>query len=96
MGLIQERDVTKLLPNQELMDHGSRGLVKDEQMDALAGDVADRIVAALQGDTDLRQRLLNSGAANEAFKRKLVNRLIEEARLARAGQEAGSREALEP
>ncbi len=94
MGPIQERDVTKLLPNQELMDHGSRGLVEDEQMDALAGDIADRIVDVLQSDSDLRQRLLNSAAANEASKRKLVNRLIEEARLARAGLEAG--EALEP
>lgn len=79
MGLIQECDVAKLLQNQELMDEVVSGLVEDAQtVDALAEDIADKMEDALEDDSDLRQRLLNAAVANEAFKKKLVTKLIEE------------------
>ncbi len=79
MGLIQERDLAKSLQNYELMDHVVSGLVEDAQtMDTLAGDIADKIQDALENDSDLRQSLLNFAVANETFKKKLINRIIEE------------------
>ena len=79
MGLIQESDVTKLLQNQELMDELVGGLVEDSQvMDTLAEDIADKMEDTLEDDTELRQRLINAAVTNEAFKKKLVNKLIEE------------------
>ncbi len=79
MGPIRESDVAKLLQNPESMDHVVSGLVEDSRtMDTLAGDIADKIQDVLEDDSDLRQRVLNSAVANEAFRKKLVNRIIEE------------------
>ena len=79
MGLKQERHLAKLWQNHELMDHFVSGLVEDSQtMDILAGDIADKIQDALENDSDLRQSLLNFSVANETFKKKLINRIIEE------------------
>ena len=79
MGPIRESDVAKLLQNPESMDHVVSGLAEDSRtMDTLAGDIADKIQDVLEDDSDLRQRVLNSAVAYEAFKKKLVNRIIEE------------------
>ncbi len=79
MGPIRESDVAKLLQNPESMDHIVSGLVEDSRtMDTLAGDIADKIQDVLEDDSDLRQRVLNSAVANEAFRKKLVTRIIEE------------------
>ncbi len=77
MGLIQERDLAELLQNHELMDHVVSGLA-EETMDTLAGDITDKIQDALEDDSNLRQSLLNFAVANETFKKKLINRIIEE------------------
>ncbi len=79
MGLTQERNVGKLLRNKELMDQVVTGLVENSQtMDTLAGDMASKIQDAMENDTDLRQRLINAAIANEAFRNKLVRKLIDE------------------
>ena len=78
MGLTQERNVGKLLRNKELMDQVVTGLVENSQtMDTLAEDMASKIQDALENDTDLRQRLINAAIANEAFRNKLVSKIID-------------------
>ena len=79
MGLIQESDVSRLMQDQGLMDALITGLVEDSStMDSLADDIADKVQDALEDDSDMRQRLVSAAVANEAFKRKLINKLIEE------------------
>ena len=79
MGLIQESDVSRLMQDQGLMDSLISGLVEDSStMDSLADDIADKVQDALEDDSDMRQRLISAAVANEAFKRKLINKLIEE------------------
>ncbi len=79
MGLIQESDVSRLMQDQGLMDSLITGLVEDSStMDSLADDIADKVQDALEDDSDMRQRLVSAAVANEAFKRKLINKLIEE------------------
>ncbi|MCH8281603.1 MAG: hypothetical protein J4O03_07525 [Chloroflexi bacterium] len=79
MGLIQESDVSRLMQDQGLMDSLITGLVEDSAtMDSLADDIADKVQDALEDDSDMRQRLVSAAVANEAFKRKLINKLIEE------------------
>ena len=79
MGLIQESDVSRLMQDQGLMDSLITGLVEDSStMDSLADDIADKVQDALEDDSDMRQRLVAAAVSNEAFKRKLINKLIEE------------------
>ncbi len=79
MGLIQESDVSRLMQDQGLMDSLITGLVEDSStMDSLADDIADKVQDALEDDSDMRQRLVSAAVSNEAFKRKLINKLIEE------------------
>ena len=79
MGLIQESDVGKLLHDDSLMDQVVTGLVKDSQtMDTLADDIADKVQDALEDDPEMRQRLISAAVANDAFKTKLINKLISE------------------
>ena len=79
MGLIQESDVSRLMQDQGLMDSLITGLVEDSStMDSLADDIADKVQDALEDDSDMRQRLVTAAVSNEAFKRKLINKLIEE------------------
>ena len=79
MGLIQEADVGRLLNDEKLMDQVVTGLVEDSAtMDSLADDIADKVQDALEGDTELRNRLINAAISNEAFKRRVVDKLISE------------------
>lgn len=79
MGIIQDSDVSKVLANQEFMDQVVSGLVEDSTtMDSLADEIADKVQDALEGDSDLRQRLVGAAMTNDAFRRKLVDKLIEE------------------
>ncbi len=79
MGIIQDTDVSKVLANQEFMDQVVSGLVEDSTtMDSLADEIADKVQDALEGDSDLRQRLVGAAMTNDAFRRKLVDKLIEE------------------
>ena len=81
MGLIQEADVGRLLNDEKLMAQVVSGLVEDSAtMDTLADDIADKVQAALEGDTELRHRLINAAISNEAFKRRVVDKLISELR----------------
>ncbi len=78
MGLTQERNVGKLLRNKELMDQVVTGLVENSQtMDTLAEDMSGKIQDAMENDPDLRQRLINAAIANEAFRNKLVSKIID-------------------
>ena len=79
MGLIQEADVGRLLNDEKLMDQVVSGLVEDSAtMDTLADDIADKVQDALEGDTEWRHRLIDAAISNEAFKRRLVDKLISE------------------
>ena len=79
MGLIQESDVGRLLHDEALMDQVVTGLVEDTQtMDSLAEEIADKVQDAFEDDPDLRQRLITAAIANQAFKRKLVNKLVDD------------------
>ena len=79
MGLIQESDVGMVLQDQAFMDQVVSGLVEHSgTMDSLADDIAAKLEEAFENDSDLRQRLVSAAISNETFKRKLVNKLIEE------------------
>ena len=79
MGLITEADVGRLLQDEKLMDQVVHGLVEDAQtMDNLADEIADKVQDAMEDDPELKQRLITAAISNDAFKRKLVNRLIDE------------------
>ena len=77
MGLISESDVEKLFEDTSLMDQVVTGLVEDPStMDTLADDIADKVQDALEDNSELRRRLVNAAMANESFKRKLIDKLI--------------------
>ena len=79
MGLIQESDVGRLLQDEKLMDQVVAGLVEDTQtMNDLADDIADKVQDALGDDPELRQRLVTAAISNEAFRRRLVSKLIDD------------------
>ena len=79
MGIIQESDVGSVLADQAFMDQVVAGLVENSStMDSLADDIADKLEEAFENNADLRQRLVSAAIANDAFKQKLVNRLVEE------------------
>ena len=79
MGIIQESDVGTVLADQAFMEQVVAGLVENSStMDSLAEDIADKLEEAFENNADLRQRLVCAAIANEAFKQKLVNRLVEE------------------
>ena len=79
MGLIQDSDVGKVLADEAFMEQVVTGLVADSgTMDTLVDDISDKLQDALESDSDLRQRLVGAAIANEEFKRKLVNKLIED------------------
>ena len=77
MGLVQESDVGKLMQDEKLMDQVITGLVEDTAtMDSLADDIADKVQDALEDDQEMRQRLITAAVSNDAFKKKLVNKII--------------------
>ena len=79
MGIIQESDVGSVLADQAFMEQVVAGLVENSStMDSLAEDIADKLEEAFENNADLRQRLVSAAIANEAFKQKLVNKLVEE------------------
>ena len=79
MGLIQDSDVAKVLADEEFMGQVVSGLVEESStMDNLADEIADKVQDSLENNSDLRQRLVGAAMNNDAFKRKLVDKLIEE------------------
>ena len=79
MGLIQEADVERLFQDDALMDQIVSGLVEDSTtMDTLADDIADKVQDALEDNSDMRRRLVSAAVANDAFKKKLISKLIDE------------------
>ncbi len=79
MSLLQESDVGKVLADQGFMEHIVSGLVRDSStMDKLADDIADKVQDALVSQSDLRERLVTAAISNEAFKQKVVAKLIDE------------------
>ena len=79
MGIVQESDIGMVLSDQAFMEQVVSGLVEDSgTMDTLADEIADKVQDALESDSALRQRLVSAAISNEAFKQKLVSKLIEE------------------
>ncbi len=79
MALIQEGDVGQLLQNPELMDEVIKDLVADSKtLDTLADDIADKLQDALQDDPEMRKRLVDAAVTNELFKKKIINKLVDE------------------
>ena len=79
MGMVQESDIGMVLADQAFMEQVVSGLVEDSAtMDTLADEIADKVQDALESDSALRQRLVSAAISNEAFKQKLVSKLIEE------------------
>ena len=79
MGLIQESDVGSLLQDQALMDEVVKAMVEDSSvLDNLADDIADKLQDALEDDPDMRKRIVQAAVTNEVFKRKIVNKLVED------------------
>ncbi len=79
MGMVQESDIGMVLADQAFMEQVVSGLVEDSgTMDTLADEIADKVQDALESDSALRQRLVSAAISNEAFKQKLVAKLIEE------------------
>jgi len=79
MGMIQESDVSKVLADQDFMNQVVSGLVEDSAtMDSLADEIADKVQDSLENDSNLRQQLIGAAMSNDAFKRKLVDKLIQE------------------
>ena len=79
MGMIQESDIGMVLADQAFMEQVVSGLVEDSgTMDTLADEIADKVQDAFESDSALRQRLVSAAISNEAFKHKLVSKLIEE------------------
>lgn len=79
MGLVQESDVGRLLSDDGFMDQVVAGLVEDPTtMDALADDIADKVQDALEDNSELRQRLISAAVTNQAFKKKLISKLVDD------------------
>ena len=79
MGMIQDSDVGKVLADQDFMSQVVSGLVEDSAtMDSLADEIADKVQDTLENDSNLRQQLVGAAMANDAFRRKLVDKLIQE------------------
>lgn len=79
MGLVQESDVGRLLSDDAFMDQVVAGLVEDPTtMDALADDIADKVQDALEDNSELRQRLISAAVTNQAFKKKLISKLVDD------------------
>lgn len=79
MGLIQESDVGNILRDQALMDEIVAGLVKDSGiMEQMAEEIAEQVQSALEDDSDMRLRMVNAAVSNDAFKQKLIAKLVDE------------------
>ena len=79
MGLVSESDVGKLLSDDGFMDQVVAGLVEDSTtMDSLADDIADKVQDALEDNSELRQRLISAAVTNQAFKKKLISKLVDD------------------
>ena len=79
MGLVSESDVGRLLSDDGFMDQVVAGLVEDPTtMDALADDIADKVQDALEDNSELRQRLISAAVTNQAFKKKLISKLVDD------------------
>ncbi len=77
MGLLEESDLGVLLRNEVLMDQVVKAMVEHpETMDSLVEEIADSVQDALGDDASLRQRLVSAAIANDAFKQKLIDKLI--------------------
>ncbi|MEE8372854.1 MAG: hypothetical protein V3R87_04025 [Dehalococcoidia bacterium] len=81
MGIIEidKSDVRKLLQNPELVEEIAKGVMEDPSaLDDLAEDIADELSDVLEDDPDFRAKIIQSAMANEAFKNRLVKKLVAE------------------
>ena len=81
MGIIEidKSDVRKLLQNPELVEEIAKGVMDDPAaLDELAEDIADELSDVLEDDPDFRAKIIQSAMGNEAFKIRLVKKLVAE------------------
>ena len=81
MGIIEidKADVRKLLQNPELVEEIAKGVMEDQSaLDDLAEDIADELSDVLEDDPDFRAKIIQSAMSNEAFKNRLVKKLVAE------------------
>ncbi len=81
MGMIEidKSDVRKLLQNPELVEEIAKGVMEDPSaLDDLAEDIADELSDVLEDDPDFRAKIIQSAMGNEAFKNRLVKKLVAE------------------
>ena len=81
MGIIEidKSDVRKLLQNPELVEEIAKGVMDDPAaLDELAEDIADELSDVLEDDPDFRAKIIQSALGNEAFKSRLVKKLVAE------------------
>ena len=81
MGIIEidKSDVRKLLQNPELVEEIAKGVMDDPAaLDELAEDIADELSDVLEDDPDFRAKIIQSAMGNEAFKNRLVKKLVAE------------------
>ena len=81
MGIIEieKSDVRKLLQNPKLVEEIAKGVMDDPSaLDDLAEDIADELSDVLEDDPEFRAKIIQSAMANEAFKNRLVKKLVAE------------------
>lgn len=81
MGIIEidKSDVRKLLQNPELVEEIAKGVMEDPSaLDDLAEDIADELSDVLEDDPDFRAKIIQSAMGNDAFKSRLVKKLVAE------------------
>ena len=81
MGIIEidKSDVRKLLQDPQLVEEIAKGVMEDPSaLDDLAEDIADELSDVLEDDPDFRAKIIQSAMGNEAFKSRLVKKLVAE------------------
>ena len=79
MGFIQTADVEKLMTNGDLAVDIAKAVIDDaDAMDSLVSDIADEMGDALSDDTELKRQIIEAAIANDEFKKRLVQKLVED------------------
>ena len=79
MGLVQESDVAGILQDPVLMDEVVQVWWWAKlPWETLADEIAGELQGALEGDSDMRKRLVDAAMGSDHFKKKLVTKLVDD------------------
>jgi hypothetical protein len=79
MGYIQESDVAGLLQDGAFVKELTGAVAQDPAgLEDLAKEVADKLSDALEDDATVRQSILQAAVNNPEFKRKVIQKIIQE------------------